>query len=654
MRSYTQDLTLMGTIVAVAPEAGQFTLRCRSGDEFVVSVSRDTLCSPVRNLDNINTDRVPDPPEFQWDDPTSIVNKYVELGRLVALEGVRIEHEGTARFDARTIHLTHSRVDRHLFEEPHWWLAQITRLADQWLDALFDDRRSYQAEDFAKLYYTNLNIVGLPTDDNVQEMATLSRLIYGLSSAYLLTGADRYLVAAQAGVTFQRMSFRSLSHDGKYCFWATGRRRRRYVTELIVPSENPDDAGTMPLYEQIYALAGLAQYYRITAEWEVLDDIRRTVATINDFYLDDKSKNDQFPGHGGYFSHLDAATMRPDVEALGDNQSRKNWNSIGDHLPAYLVNLVLALDPLPLGAGPELTGFRDTCLRMLEETSNLIVEKFPDPDPDVPYVNERFHADWTPDQSWRWQQDRAVAGHNLKIAWNLTRVANFYLSKGRDDDAKRLLNLATQLGTALAVTGIDQFRGGCFDAVERHPPAGSPVQFAWMNTKDFWQQEQALLAFLVLYGATADKAYLGLARETSFFWNLFHLDHQNNGIFFRVNDNGLPIIRGQYGQKGGHSVSGYHAFELNFLAHIYIRTYLANMYQENFCLFFRPDKDAQWQRSINVLPDFFAPNDVEIAAITVNGRNRPNFDRNQFQVPLEEDEFGGTVVVEFRPRRRSA
>ena len=119
--------------------------------------------------------------------------------------------------------------------------------------------------------------------------------------------------------------------------------------KLIIPSENPDDAGTIPLYEQIYALAGLAQYYRISLDWEVLEDIRRTLNSFQGYYHDVKGRAEpEFPGEGGYFSHIDYATMRPDSPALGRNMSRKNWNSVGDHLPAYLVNLLLALDP---GAG---------------------------------------------------------------------------------------------------------------------------------------------------------------------------------------------------------------------------------------------------------------------------------------------------------------
>lgn len=72
---------------------------------------------------------------------------------------------------------------------------------------------TYKIDDF-KLYQTNLNIIGLPTDDNIQESSTLARLIYGLSSAYLLTGCESYLSAARAGVQYQSETFRREFHLG--------------------------------------------------------------------------------------------------------------------------------------------------------------------------------------------------------------------------------------------------------------------------------------------------------------------------------------------------------------------------------------------------------------------------------------------------------
>ncbi len=670
MQNFTHTLTVLGTVGSIDEANCRFQLTCRSGEVFEVSVSSETAFHVVRNLDEVDRDRVADP-QAGLDGPPSgslfLIRKYVFPNGLLVVQGILQAQEDSRVLEARQVSLLHSERNKYLFEETHWWLTQIARMADRWLDELFGDRRTYEIDDFAALYRTNLNILGLPTDDNTQEMATLSRYVYGLASAYLLTGRERYLLAARAGVQYQRETFRMLSHDGRYCFWAFGKQRQRYGSQLIEFSLNPDDYGTIPLYEQIYALAGLTQYYRITNDGDVLQDIERTINAFNDFYLDTKQANPEFPGHGGYFSHLDYVTMRPDVAKLDNNtapdgttrtnRSRKNWNSIGDHIPAYLINLILALDPLPKDRADttNIEKFLHTCREMLDEVSTIIVEHFPDKNPAIPYVNERFLADWTPDHSWGWQQNRAIVGHNLKIAWNLTRVANYYLFKGETERATPLLERARKLADSMAEVGLDQVRGGCFDAVEREPKNGMPVEFVWGNTKDFWQQEQGILAYLILYGQTGEPEYLRLAREMITFWNLFFLDHDNCGVYFRVTDDGMPVIQGTYANKAGHAVAGYHAYELNYLAHFYTRAYVqADEKSDNeFCLFFRPAKNSG-QRSINVLPDFVAPGTVSVSEIRVGGVVRTTVDPHNFQIELGADELGRELSVVFTTHRPAA
>ena len=229
-------------------------------------------------------------------------------------------------------------------------------MADRILDHLFDAKRSYTIDDFSEFYRTNLNILGQATDETVQECAVLSRLLYDLSSAYLMTGAERYLMAARAAANYLREAFRSLSHDGRYCFWAYGRRRNMQGERgesLLFASQGPDDVGTIPLYEQIYALAGLTQFYRITLDWEVLEDIRRTINSLPGLLLGSAAGD----GEGLRRQGRLLLAPRPGDDAArhhargsrGENRSRKNWNSVGDHIPAYLVNLILSLEPLPQG-----------------------------------------------------------------------------------------------------------------------------------------------------------------------------------------------------------------------------------------------------------------------------------------------------------------
>jgi mannose/cellobiose epimerase-like protein (N-acyl-D-glucosamine 2-epimerase family) len=669
LKGLNVSVTVAGKVISIDPDNHAFSLQARSGDIFVTSVGATTYYQVLSNLDGLWRDRVADPEAVNDEDSVSYnLRKYLRPDTPVFVEGIYQANEDRTGYEARTVHLMSSVPGQYIFEQTHWWLVQISQMADRWLDVFFDAKRSYEIDDFSKFYRTNLNITGGPSSENVQECATLSRLIYGLSSAYLLTGAERYYLAAKAGVAYQREAFRSFSHDGRYCFWAFGRRRHPGGEQLIIPSENPDDRDAIPLYEQIYALAGLAQYYRITLEWEVLEDIRRTLNTFQDYYLDDERSVEVkgFPGERGYFSHLDYSNMRPDSPALGPNQSRKNWNSIGDHIPAYLINLILALDPVPKGPRKrKLEELLHTCRWILEETSQLIVEKFPDPRSD--YVNERFHADWTPDHTWGWQQNRAIVGHNLKIAWNLTRCAFYFqnLEKLNRDQrnfaeadeykkrAEACLVFARRLGRSMGDVGLDKIRGGIFDAVERNPTNDMPTQFAWGSTKDFWQQEQGILAYLILHGAEpSEKEFLELARESLSFWNLFFLDRDRQGIFFRTSEDGVPITEGSYGQKGGHSISGYHAFELNYLAHLYIRSFvIAEEADDNgFCLYFKlsPNRD---QESINVLPDFFPPGLVRITSIRVDGVDRTDdlapANPNDFQIPLETSERPIELAVEF-------
>jgi len=80
----------------------------------------------------------------------------------------------------------------------------------------------------------------------------------------------------------------------------------------------------------------------------------------------------------------------------------------------------------------------------------MILDHFVDRDPQVPYVNERFHADWTEDHDYSWQQNRAIIGHNFKIAWNLTRVGHYFRER------------AVRSGTAAGTTADGELAERCY------------------------------------------------------------------------------------------------------------------------------------------------------------------------------------------------
>ena len=664
LNGFNVQLPIIGEIKSLDSNARTLDVQTRSGNVFKVHARDSTWFDTVKNLDRIDRRR----PRLCAGDESSPCWENLRVGDIVGVEGIYSRQGDTECYDALAIHELVSYLGYYHFEHTIWWVSQINAMGDRWLDNLFGEKSTYVIDDFSALYSTALNIEGLPVEQqgDKQEMATLSRLIYGLSSAYLMSGDERFFHGARAGVEYQREAFRSISADGRFCLWLHARMRDRYGRFDVLECLFADDRGSIPLYEQIYALAGLAQYYRITNDWEVLYDIQRTIATFNTFFAD---SHDPARGHDGFFSHIDPVEFSPFASKLRNdpggpsNQSQKNWNSVGDHLPAYLINLLLALDPLPeIGQGPdagefglELEKFRATCREILDVTADLIARKFPQQG--NTYVCERFDRDWNQNYGWGWQQNRGIVGHNLKIAWNLTRVANYYMSQGREADAKRMFDVALKLGHDMARLGIDQLRSGVFDAVERNPINGMPVQFTWLNTKDFWQQEQGILAYLIMFGHSAmtfggesdvTKDFLKLARELQAFWNLYFLDRDRNGVFFRVGDNGTPVISSTYGDKGGHSISGYHVFELCYLAHVYQRTYLPREQRQHsgLILHFRPSESRF--RSINVLPDFLGPDTIEILEVTLDGVQRKVDDPKNFQLPLLESDLGRKVLVRFQ------
>lgn len=621
MKYFTHSLRIMGIVQGIDPEKRHFKVLCQSGDVFEVHIGNETYYQFIRNFDRLDRDRI-ERPESYVDYPEKRLALYIRKGLFVAVYGIQQIHEDKSRFDAREIILFHNNEGRYLFEESHWWLTQISSLADEWLLNLFGPGNVY---DFSN-YQTNLSYIGSKIEEErIQECATLARLIYGLSSAYLMTGNDRYYQAARKGVEYQRDTFRTESFDGSFVVWSFGQKNGH----KILPSQFDDDFNAIPLYEQIYALSGLTQFYRISNDWETLDDIQRTINFFNMRFLDREQR--------GYFSHVDYATFRSDTPSLGDNCNKKNWNSIGDHTPAYLLNLMLGIDNIP---SAQFSTLYEECKKMQEEVADLIIEKFPDPNPDIPYVQERFYKDWKPDKTYRWQQNRAVVGHNLKIAWNLTRVFNL-LGK------REYLDFAVKLGDSMKIYGLDQIRGGWFDVVEREPKNNMPMEFTWHNRKAWWQQEQGILAYLILYGATGKQDYLDLARESIAFWNMAYLDFDYGGVYFDVTDDGLPYAKNIRAMKGSHSKSGYHVFELNFLAHLYIRSFVTKI---PFRLYFKPCRTRK-NDIFNVMPDYLPKGCLKMGRVFVNGIEYHDVDRDDFKVELKTSDKDIEVAVEFIPNK---
>lgn len=530
-------------------------------------------------------------------------------GRMAAVSGLFYPQPDGTRFDAKDILLPQKEAGSYRFEEQDWWIRQLEAIARFYRRAQFGsgpiDFRDYR---------TVIRLGGDKGGDHVQETDTISRLVYGMASAYLLTGKDEYLEIAEKGTAYLREHMRFVDNDEDVVYWYHGIRVTGSGEHPLFASEFDDDYRAVPMYEQIYALAGPVQTFRITGDRRIRSDVEATMRLFERFYAD--------PAEGGYFSHIDPILLRPDTVSLGANALRKNWNSVGDHAPAYLINYFLAT------ADPRAAA-------MLEATQDAVVAHFPAAD--SPFVQERFHADWSPDHEQGWQRDRAVVGHNLKIAWNLTRAAAQWPKPG-------YAGLAERIARTMPEMGADRQRGGWYDVVERIArPGEQRRRFAWHDRKAWWQQEQAILAYLVLYGAGGDPGFLAEARSAQFFYNAYFLDHDEGGVYFNATADGLPYLLGTERLKGSHSMSMYHSTELCYLAAVYNNLLI---FGKPLTLHFKPEPAALPERTLRVSPDLLPAGRVRIGAVTVDGREHTDYEAGELTVRLPD--VSGRVKVRVR------
>jgi putative intracellular protease/amidase/mannose/cellobiose epimerase-like protein (N-acyl-D-glucosamine 2-epimerase family) len=590
-----------GYLTAYDRDSGELDLRTSDGHAVRVALTPTTSAQFLRNLG--------DP----YVDATGHLADLLTPGRHLFAYGVYYPEGGGVVMRAGSLVFLGRGVEDYNFEEGSWWQRQLAELAAFYRRAQFGTKTPVDYAD----YRTVIRLGGDKADHHNQETDTISRLVYGMASAYMLTGDEDFLGVAERGTEYLRDHMRFVDRDNDVVYWYHGIDVRGDTERKLFTSEFGDDYDAIPAYEQIYGLVGLTQTYRITGDPRIGSDIDGTLRLLRNFFRD--------PERGGYFSHVDPILLSPHHESLGANRSKKNWNSVGDHAPAYLFNLLLA------------TG-DERHVDMLEECFDLIVEHFPDSE--SPFVQERFHADWSADRSWGWQQDRAVVGHNLKIAWNLMRMNAL-----RPKESYR--KLAEQLGRSMPAVGSDQQRGGWYDLVDRTMRDGeSKPRFVWHDRKAWWQQEQAILAYLILAGNTGDEEFLRHAREAESFYNAFFLDHDEGGVYFNVLANGMPYLLGNERLKGSHSMSMYHSSELCFLSTVYSRLLVR---REPLTLWFKPRPDGFPDRVLRVAPDALPAGRVRLEWVEVDGKPYSAFEAAAMTVKLPDSSGDVTVQAHLVP-----
>ncbi len=602
---FTFSDTITGYVTRFNRTERSFGLKTSDGREYTMFITPMTYARISQNLDE------------GYIDATGRLGELLEEENLVYAYCIFYPNGDDYRIEVKSMIFPGDQIGNYRHEEPDWWIKQIRAIADSYLKWQFgypENQIDYRD------YRTFLHLAGGKKGDYLQETDTISRLVYGFASAYLLTGEDRFLEGAELGTEYLREHVRFYDNDEGLIYWYHGLQVSGEREQKLLTSEFGDDYDSLPMYEQIYALAGPTQTYRITGDPQIMFDIEKTIDLFEKYYKDDQQ--------GGYFSHIDPITLDPRSPTLdkGNNRAKKNWNSVGDHAPAYLINLWLA------------TG-EEKYADFLEYTFDTIEAHFPDY-ANSPFVQERFFEDWSHDKSWGWQQDNAVVGHNLKIAWNLMRMNSLR-------PKEKYVAFARKIAELMPAVGSDRQRGGWYDVVSRTIAPGEEYhRFTWHDRKAWWQQEQAILAYMIMRGVLKDDEYLRHAREAASFYNAHFLDRDDGAVYFNVLANGLPYLMGNERFKGSHSMSGYHSTELCYLAAVYTNM-LIKKTPMNF--YFKPKPGGFKDNILRVAPDILPPGSIRLTAVEIDGKPYQNFDAEKLAVNLPAAQHALRVKVTITP-----
>ena len=325
---------------------------------------------------------------------------------------------------------------------------------------------------------------GQPIGNGNKSVVLISRSLWSFSEAYRRFPDPAYQKMAAECLNFLRDKMWDKEHGGYY---------------FMVTREGHIVDSTKQLNPMSYTMEGLAEYAL------AFHDSRAAKESLDLFRVIDQHAHDT--EHGGFQIAFTAEWKFIENYKDGPNAS----GSFGRKSYDWHLGLVEALATLY-----DVTGDAQVRAR-LEELLDIFVNKIIDSD--IGYGRYYFHDDWSvADRDGDSKQSEY--GLDLEASWLITEAAE---RVGRQQDAKiRRASLAL-VDHALRY-GFDEEHGGIY----RYGPATEP---ATNKDMEWWQQCEALVAFLNSYQMTGDPKYWqAFDLEARFFMDRFS-DHDYGEVY---------------------------------------------------------------------------------------------------------------------------
>lgn len=385
-----------------------------------------------------------------------------------------------------------------LLEAGHWKKQTLEDIIPPWTKHAIDPLDSS--------FFSTLDANWHPVADTIKYPSMIARNLFSYSVAYLLSGKEQYLTIA----TKTKNYLLSRAWDEQYGGWYDALNRQG----------DPHMKGKST-FVQVYVITGLAMYYFVTQDQEVLDYVNRS----NDLL----EKNVWDGSRGGYYDDI-ARDWKVNTEV-------KSFASQLAPVSGYLLYMYLATND-------------SKYLQQAERISDVVLSHMIDPD--TGWVLESFDKNWQYLPGKRGREEVNI-GHNIETAWCLARLY-------RLNNREHYLKAATVLSDSLHRYGFNSATGFWYETIGNEDPTDH-VDFTY-----WWIQAYGNMFDLYMAGVSKERRYVDHFLKGAAFWDRYFLDREKGDTHFSVFANGEV----KDSRKANQYKAAYHNVEHGLLNHLYL------------------------------------------------------------------------------------
>lgn len=457
------------------------------------------------------------------------------------------------------------KQEKKIPEGEFWKQQGIAKVLNYWTKHAVDHENG--------AFHTYLDRQWQPYNGTKKYPGMLSRQIFSYSVGYMLTGERKYLKKATETKDYLIRN----AWDKKYGGWYDALSKEGKVMD-----------STKDGFYQTYAITGLAMYYMVTHDKEVLELLRESHKIMTDKAWDEQ--------YGGYYRELNR-----DLTVAKNN---KSFSPQFAPLSGYQVYLYLA------------TRNRQY-LEQMEKMMKVALEKMRKPD--SPWVLEDFDRKWNYTYQTKANGTELNTGHNAEVVWMLLRLHELTGKSNYRDEA-------LAISEHLYKYGINDSSGVWYHRIGLDNPN---------NSSSWWIQAYGNMLSLYLYHQTGQEHYREAFRKGADFWNKYYIDEKSGGAYLSVNNDG-SILKGT---KAVRTKTSYHSLEHSLLNYLYTNLwvkkkpvtlyYFVNSFQSGEKLYPLPIED----------------DDIKISRVKMNGEKYRNYDSKKGYISLPK---GKNLEIEVK------